>query len=182
MIDLISSDALPDLISVSVYIEHHFRMPTCNRNCTSRKNTFHHARTTWLVFELEPLNAFDNIEPMIALSFEEDPLEVYWWEQSTLPSVWNLYGPEESREGRGLDINDPVFGRHWTRYSWAYILFPCDLQEPCDCKWHEWAGALSTIGRAAAAATTAKLIGILLVVVVPPMPNRFEIVVYSWHS
>jgi hypothetical protein len=82
------------------------------------------------VFEPEPLNAFESIEAILAASFEEAPLEAYFWEQSAAPSPWNPYWTDSAREGGGLDINDPVFGPHCTRYAAAHSWFPCDPEEP----------------------------------------------------
>jgi hypothetical protein len=86
-------------------------------NCTTQTNWFDLAGTPCLVFEPEPLNTFDSIEAILAATFEEEPLEAYFWEQSTVPSSWNTNWTDAAREGGGLDINDPVFGQHWTKYS-----------------------------------------------------------------
>jgi hypothetical protein len=150
-------------------------------NCTSRTNWFDLAGIPCLVFEPEPLNAFESIEAILTASFEEEPLEAYFWEQSAVPSPWNTYWTEAAREGGGLDINDPVFGPHWTRYTGAHSWFPCDPEELCDCEGHNCAGTHSTIGHAAAAATTAKSLGIPLIVVVPPTPTPSELDAYNWH-
>jgi len=86
-----------------------------NSNCTSQMNWFDLAGTRGLVFEPEPLNSLDSIEAVVAATFEEEPLEAYFWEQSTVPSSWNAYVTDAARQGGGLDINDPVFGPHWAR-------------------------------------------------------------------
>jgi len=87
-----------------------------NSNCTSRTIWFDLAATPFLVFEPEPLNAFESVEVVFAATVEVEPLEVYFWEQSDCPSPWNLYWTDAARECGGLDINDPVFGQHWTEY------------------------------------------------------------------
>jgi hypothetical protein len=181
MIASMSYYDLPDLISTSTLTDHHIRMRQYDSNCMSRTNWFDLARVHCLVFEPEPLNAFESIEAILAASFEEEPLEAYFWEQSTVPSPWNIYWTEAAREGGGLDINDPVFGPHWTRYTGAHSWFPCDPEELCDCEGHNCVGTQSTIGHAAAAATTAKSLGIPLIVVVPPTPTPSELDAYNWH-
>ena len=139
------------------------------------------AGTSCLVFEPEPSNPLKSIEAILAASFEEEPLEAYFWEQPTVPSLWNTYWTDAAREGGGLDINDPVFGPHWTWYTGAHSWFHFDPEEPCDCEGHNCADTHSTIGHAAAAATTAKSLGIPLIVVVPPTPTPSEIDAYNWH-
>jgi len=171
---------LPDLISASTHIDHHIRMQKYDSNCTSRTNWFDLAGTPCLVFEPEPLNAFESIEAILTATFEEEPLEAYFWEQSAVPCPWNTYWTDAAREGSGLDINDPVFGPHLTQYSGAHSWFSCDSEEPCECEGHNCARTHLTVGHAAAAATTAKSLRILLIVVVPPTPTPFEIDAYNW--
>jgi len=181
MIASTSYHDLPDLISVSTLIDHHIRMHQYDSKCTSRTNWFDLAEVPCLVFEPEPLNVFESIEEILKTSFEEEPLEAYFWEQSAVPSPWNIYWTDAAREGGGLDINNPVFGPHWTRYTGAHSWFPGDPEQPCDCEGHNCAGTHSTIGHAAAAATTAKSLGIPLIVIVPPTPTPSEIDAYNWH-
>jgi len=83
--------------------------------------------------------------------------------------------------GGGLDTYIPVFGQHWARYLGAPVWFPCDPEEPCDCDGHHCSGIHPTVGHAAAAATTAKSLGILLFGVVPPTPTLSEIDAYNWN-
>jgi len=144
-------------------------------NCTSRTNCFDLAAIPCLVFEPEPLNAFESSEEILTESFKEEPHEAYFWEQSTVPSLWNTYWTDAAREGGGLDIDDPVFGPHWTRYTGAHSGFPCDPEQPCDCEGHNCAGTQSTIGYTAATVTTAKSRGIPLIVIVPLTPTPSEI-------
>jgi len=172
---------LPDSISTNILTDPHIRMHKYHSKCTSRTNWFDLAGTPCLVFEPEPLNTFESIEAILTLSFDEEPLEAYFWEQSAVPSPWNTYWTEAARAGGGLDINDPVFRPHWTRYTGAHSWFPCDPEDPCDCEGHNCAGAQSTVGHVAAAATTAKSLGIPLIVVVPPTPTPSEIDAYNWH-
>jgi len=181
MIAPTSSFNLPDVISISTLTEHHIRMPEYDTNCTSRMNWFDIARTPCLVFEPEPLSAFDSIDAEHTATFVEEPLEAYVWEQSIVPSPSNTYWTDAAREVGRLDINNPMFGLHWTTYLGAHSWFPCDFEEPCDCEGHHCAGTLSTIGHTAAAATTAKSLGIALIVVVPPTPTSSEIDAYNWN-
>ena len=172
---------LPDLISVSTLTDHHIRMHQYDSECTSRTNWFDLAGTPWLVFEPEQLNAFESIEAILTAFFEEEPIEVYFWEQSPVPSPWNTYWTDAARDGGGLDINDPVFGPHWTRYPGAHSWFPCDPERPCDCEGNNCAGTHSTVGHAVAAATTATSLGIPLIVIVPLTPTPSELDAYTWH-
>jgi hypothetical protein len=150
-------------------------------NCTSRRNWFDLAGICCLVFEPEPLNAFESIEAILRSSFKAEPLEAYVWEQSTVPTPWNTYWTDAAREGGELDIHDPVFGQDWTRYTGAHTWFPGDPEELCDGKGHNCAGTYSTIGHAAVASTTAKSLGIPLIVVVPPTPTPSKLEAYNWH-
>jgi hypothetical protein len=86
MIVLATYSYLPDLISISTRIAPHMLMHQYDSNCTSRTNLFDHAGTPCHVFEPEPLNAFESIKAILAATFEEEPLEVYFWEQSDIPS------------------------------------------------------------------------------------------------
>ena len=149
--------------------------------CTSRTNWLDLARTPCLDFEPEPWNALESIEAILTAFFEEEPLESYFSEQSSVPSPWNTYWTEAAKEGGGLEIKDPVFGPHWTRYTGAHAWFPCDPEEPSNCEGHNCAGTHSTIGRAAAAARTAKSLGVPLIVIVPPTPTPSELDAYNWH-
>jgi hypothetical protein len=144
-------------------------------------NWFQLTGTPCLVFKPEPLNAFDRIEAIRVATFEEKPREAYFWEQSSVLSAWNIYWTDVAREGSGLDINKPVFGPHWTRDSGAHSWFPCDPEEPCDCEGHYCFGVSLTAGHTAAAVTTAKSLGIPLIVVVPPTPTPSEIDTYNRH-
>jgi hypothetical protein len=60
-------------------------------NCTSRTNWFDLTGIPCVVFEPEPLNTFESIEAILAASFEKEPPEAYFWEQSAVPSPWNTY-------------------------------------------------------------------------------------------
>jgi hypothetical protein len=83
-------------------------------NCTSRPNWVHLAGIPCWVFGPELVNAFESIEAVLAATFEKEPLEAYFWEQSTVPSPRNTYWTDAAREGGGLNINDPLFGMCWT--------------------------------------------------------------------
>jgi len=129
------------------------------------------------------LNSFESIEAILASTFEEPALEGSFFEQSDVPSTWNTYWTDAAREGGGFDIDNPVFGQHWTKYfgkHWG-LFMNCDPNEHSDCKGHDCVGAQSTVGHAAAAATTAKSLGIPLIVVLPPTPTPSEINTYTWH-
>jgi hypothetical protein len=82
---------LPDLISVSTLTDPHIRIHQYNSNCTSQTNSFDLAGIACLVFTPESLNVFERIEGILTASFEEEPFEAYFWEQSNVPSPWNTY-------------------------------------------------------------------------------------------
>jgi hypothetical protein len=174
-------DDLPDSLCVSTLTDHHIRMHQYDSNCTSRTNWFDLAGISCLVPEPEPLNALESIDAILTASLEEEPLEAYFWEQSTVPSPWNTYWTDAAREGGGLNIHDPVFGPHWTRYTGAHSWFRCDPAQECNCEGPNCAGTHSTIGHAATAATTAKSLGIPLIVVLPPTPTPSELEAYNWQ-
>jgi hypothetical protein len=48
------------------------------------------AGTTCLVVEPKPLNALDSIAAILTATLEEEPFDVFLWEQSTVPSAWNI--------------------------------------------------------------------------------------------
>jgi hypothetical protein len=126
---------------------------------------------------------FERMEAILVASFEDEPLEVYFWEQTDVPSSWNIYWTDAAREGGGLDIQDPVFGKNWMKYQGLHfcLFTDCGPEEACDCQGHNCIEAQSTVGHAAAAATTARSLGIPLIVVVFPTPTLSEIDVYNWH-
>ena len=87
---------------------------TCSTNCVDLNGTPGHA------FEPESLNTFNCTEFMLTPTLAADHLEVDFWEQSDVPSHWNLYWTEAARDGGGGDINAQVYGQHWTRYLGAH--------------------------------------------------------------
>jgi hypothetical protein len=103
---------------------------------TSQTNWVELAGTTWPVFEPEPLNAFECIEAVLTATFEEEPREAYFWEQSDISSPWNIYWTDAAREGGSRDIHDQVFGQHRRKYLGIHIgLFThCDPEEACNCE------------------------------------------------
>jgi hypothetical protein len=49
---------------------------------------------------------------VLAKTLEAEPLAAYFWKQSDIPSLWNLYWTEATREDGGLDNNNPVFRQY----------------------------------------------------------------------
>jgi hypothetical protein len=45
------------------------------------------------------LNAFESIKAIFAATIEEKPLEAYIWEQSDIPSLWNIDWTDAANEG-----------------------------------------------------------------------------------
>jgi len=90
------------------------------------------------MFESKHLNTCDSIEAILAATFEEKPLEAYFWDQSDVPSPWNTYWSDTAQEDGGLDIIDPGLGQHWTKYRGVdFGLFTnCDTYEACYCEEH----------------------------------------------
>jgi len=151
--------------------------------CKFRTNWSDLAGTPWHFFEHEPLNAFERIEAVLAATLEEEPLEASMWELSDVRSSWNTYWIDGARAGGGLDINDPVCGQCWTKYCGLHfsLFTDCDPEETWDCEVQDCVGAQSTVGHAAAAATTTKSLGIPLSVVVPRTPTPSELDTYNRH-
>ena len=85
-----------------------------NRPTYSRINFFDLAGQTTNLFEYEPLNAFDCIEAVI--SEDQEPLDEHFWAEPQQVSPWNSYWTEATRNGGGLQIDDPVFKNFWTEY------------------------------------------------------------------
>jgi hypothetical protein len=133
----------------------------------------------FLVFEPEHLDTFETIEAIFTASFEEELLEVYFWEQSPFPSPWQTNWTDAGSKRGGLDINDSVFGPHRTRYTGAQSGIHCDPEDQYDCGGHNCVGTHSTVGHAAAVATTAKGVAIELIVEVHPTPTHSEVDAYN---
>jgi len=55
---------------------------------------FDPAGSSCALFELESLNALENIDAVLAESLREEPLEESFWEQCAIPSPWNIYWTE----------------------------------------------------------------------------------------
>jgi len=146
-----------------------------DRNCTSQTIWFDHARIGCLVFEPNPLKAYHSIMAILAAPFEEEALEAQFWEQSTIPSHWNLYWTDSAREGEGLNINGPAFRQHWTRYLGTHSFVLYDREGPCDCEESHCTRTHSTVAHAAAAAKIHTFVEILQIVVVPLTPTPSEI-------
>jgi hypothetical protein len=79
--------------------------------------------------EPELLNALNSIDAILQEPIE--PLETECWEQSDDPSLSNLVSIEATMDGRGISVNDPVFGEHWTKYLGLHFgwFTNCDPEE-----------------------------------------------------
>jgi hypothetical protein len=131
--------------------------------------------------EPEFLNAFESIEGLLNIEVEDICLPAYFWEQSDVPSPWNLYWIEAATYGRGLGIDDPVFGNSWSKYWGAHSWCNCDEDTPCRCEGHDCCATHKTEVHAPAAAETAKSCEITLIVVEPPTPTPSELNQFNWH-
>jgi hypothetical protein len=150
-------------------------------NCTSRTNWFDLAGTHCALSEPEPLNAFESIEGLLNTEVDDICLPAYFWEQSDVPSPWNIYWTEAAAYGGGLELDDPVFGNSWTKYWGAHAWGICEPDTPCRCEGHDCCGTHETEGHAPAAAATAKAPEVPLIVVEPPTPTPSELDQFNWH-
>jgi len=152
-------------------------------NCTSRTDWFDLFGISCYVFEPEQLNAFECLEALLTATFMEEPLVAYFWEQLDIPSTWNTHCTNAAREGAGMDIHNPMFEQHWTKYRRLHIgqFTDCDPKEACDCERHNCVGAQSMGGHTAAAAITAISLGILQIVEIPSTLTPSETDAYNWH-
>jgi len=62
----------------------------------------------------DPSNVHDSIVTILEATVEEEPLKAYFCELSSVLSAGNLYATDADRDGRCVDIHDPVFPQHWT--------------------------------------------------------------------
>jgi len=83
---------LLDLISVRICTDRHIRMLQYDRNCSSRTNWFDFAGTPCLVFDPEPLNAFESTQAILAATFEEKPLDVFFGNSLMFPPLGIFIG------------------------------------------------------------------------------------------
>ena len=108
-IALMSYDDLPDLISINTHIDPHIQMQKYDSDCTSQTNWFNLAGTCSSLSEPEHLNAFESIEELLNTEVDDLTLPAYFWEQSDVPSPWNIYWTEAAVYRGGLELDDPVF-------------------------------------------------------------------------
>jgi len=108
MIRLMSYLDLPQLMLVTIQIDQHIGQQQCSRNCTLWTNWFDQAGTTHLDFEPDLLNALGSIIANLIATILKALSEAYFWEQSDIPSTCDIYWTDAAREGKGLDINDPM--------------------------------------------------------------------------
>jgi len=98
MIPLTSYYDLPDLIFIITLINHQCQTQQYNSNCTSRTNWLYLARLPWTVFEPVLFDTFQSIKANFIATFEEEPLKVYFWEQSDIPSPASMYWTDSARK------------------------------------------------------------------------------------
>jgi len=183
IIALTSYSDLPDLISIGTHTNPHIRMREYNSHCTFRTNWFDLAGTYCFLSKPEPLNAFESIEGLLNTKVDNLTLPAYFWEQSDVPSPWNIYWTAAAASGEGLELDDPVFGSNRTMYWWAHASFDCDPELPSECEGHNCPGKHSTEGHAPAAVTaTIQPAPVPLIVIEPPTPTPSEIDACNWHK
>lgn len=144
-------------------------------------NWFHLSGLFCTHCEPKPYNAFDSIDTIVRDSLQGEPLEAYFWEQSDVPSQWNLYWTDAAAYGGCLELDDSVFGASWTKYWGAHTCYNCDLEQTCVCEKHNCLGTHSPEGHAPAAAETANLAPVPLSVIELPTPTPSKIDVYTWE-
>jgi hypothetical protein len=169
------------MISAITLIDRHTRMQQYDSNCTSRTNWFDLAGTPYTLSEPEPLNTIESIEGLLKTEVDDICLPAYFWEQSDIPSPWILYWTEAAAYGGGLEIDDPVVGNSWTRYSGAHSWCDCDIDTPCWGEGRDCRGTHETEGHAPAAAAIAKTPEIPLIVVEPLTPTPYKLDQFNWH-
>jgi len=69
-------------------------MQKYNGNCSSEKPWFDLAGTYRFLSEPEPLNTFESIEGLLNTEVDNSTLPADFWEQSDVPSTWNIYWSE----------------------------------------------------------------------------------------
>jgi len=127
------------------------------------------------------LNAFESIEELFNTEVDDLILPAYFWEQSDVPSPWNIYWTKAAAYGGGLEVDNPVFESNWTKYWGAHAWFDCDPELPSECEGYNCSGAHSTEGYAPAAVVSAKPLPVLLIVIEPLIPTPSEIDAFNWH-
>jgi hypothetical protein len=131
--------------------------------------------------EHELLNAFETIEGLLKIVVDDICLPAYFWEQSDIPSCWNLYWTEAAAYGGGLEIHDPVLGNSWTGYWCDHSWFNCHTDISSWCEGHDCHGTHETEAYAPAPAEPAKTSEIPLIVVEPLTPTPSELDQFNWH-
>jgi len=104
--------SLPDLFSISTHISHHHQIQSYDRKGISRTNWFDLAGTTCLDFGPKPLNAVERIKAVLNATLDEEPLEIYFSEQSNIRWPCNCYATDSAGEGGGLDNTRLQFREH----------------------------------------------------------------------
>jgi len=174
MMVLTSYHDLQEFISANTHINRHIWMQKYDSNCTSSTNWFHLAGTHCYLSKPEPVNAFESISELLNTELADLTLPAYFWEQSDVPSRWNIYWTEAPAYGGGLELDDPVYASSWTRYWGAHTWFDCNPELPCECEGHHCFGTHSTEGHAPAAAATAMPAPVPLIVIKlrPRLPQK----------
>lgn len=172
---------LPGMRSISTQIDRHIQLQIYDSNCIFEIFQIYFAGIYHGVKKAEPLNTIDCVETILKATFKVDPLEVYYWRQLTVGLPWSSYWTDAATRGGDMVFNDPVFGPHWTRYAGALYWFLCHTEELCDCTGYNISGTHTTIQHPAAAGTTAKFLGILVIVIVPLTPITSELDPDNWH-
>ena len=156
-------------------------MQKSDSKCTSQNNLFDLAGTHCLWSESEQWNPFEIIEGSLNTEGDDLTLPAHFWEQSDVPSHWNIHWTDAAAYGGGLKLDDPVFGSNWAKYSGAHAWFDCNPGLPFECGGHNCLGMKSTEGHAPAAAATAQPGPLPLSVLEPPTPTPSEIDAFQSH-
>jgi hypothetical protein len=181
MMASIFADSLPDLISETTLIDHHIPMQMYHSNCTSRTNWFDLTGTPSTSSEPKPLNGLESIKGLLNTEVDDIYHPTYFWEQSDVPSPWNLDWTAAATYRGCLKLDHPVFGDSLTRNWGAHSWFNCVKDTPCWCEGHDCKGMYKTKGHAPVAATAAKAPKVSVIVVESHTPTPSELDQFDWY-
>jgi len=122
------------LLSINSNTICHIRMPKYDSNRTSLTNWFHFAGTHCHDVEYEPLNAVERVEEILAATFKEETLGVYFWEQFIIPTrcIWYWTNQPEKTEVWTLTI---LWLDRTGQDIWDHICgFPVIMENPAAVK------------------------------------------------
>jgi len=169
---------IPDLVSTSTLTDHQFEMKHYDRNCTTGKNWFDFAGTRSAVSNLNHWMPSRVLTLYVQQLWRKNRWKPIFGNNRLFPPLGMLIGQMQSENTEpwisttqclnniGLDIV-------------VLILNSSVILKSCVTEGHNYTETHSTIGHAAAAASTAKSLGFPLIVEVPATPTQSEIHGYN---